>query len=145
MRAREVFLALLIIGAGVFLTYEKSGRLDGWFEGWDGPWFGDLDEFVYEETREIRRPRPGRAPGDQRPRDDRGRRGRRPTRRRSSSRSAFPPGTKPDADRIADDLRMIVARSDVRSRPVHEPGRVPAEAVSPPISRSSSRPGRPSI
>ena len=53
MRAREVFLALLIVVAGVLLTYEKSGRLDGWFEGWDGPWFGGSDEFVYEETREI--------------------------------------------------------------------------------------------
>ena len=58
MRAREVFLALLIIVAGVLLTYEKSGRLDGWFEGWDGPLFGDFDEFVYEETREIAGPLP---------------------------------------------------------------------------------------
>jgi hypothetical protein len=58
MRAREIFLALLIIAAGVLLTYEKSGRLDGWFEGWDGSWFGDFDEFVYEETREIAGPLP---------------------------------------------------------------------------------------
>ena len=57
MRAREVVLALLIIGAGVFLTYEKSGRFDRMFEGWDLR-IGLYDEFLYEETTPIDGPFP---------------------------------------------------------------------------------------
>lgn len=52
MRARDVFLALLLIGAGVFLTYEKSGRLDRMFDGWDIR-IGFFDEFVVEEQPSI--------------------------------------------------------------------------------------------
>lgn len=54
MRAREIVLALLIILAGVSLTYFKQGRLplDGELFGWSG------QEFRFEETRDI----PGPAP-----------------------------------------------------------------------------------
>jgi len=58
MRARDFFLALLIIAAGLFLTYAKSGRFDDWTVVWNGPWFGSTDEFAYEETREIAGPVP---------------------------------------------------------------------------------------
>jgi hypothetical protein len=59
MRARDIFLALLVIGVGVFLTYEKSGRLDGLFgEGWEGPWWRTSTTFDYEETQEIPGPVP---------------------------------------------------------------------------------------
>ncbi|MCX6561778.1 MAG: DUF4097 family beta strand repeat-containing protein [Candidatus Aminicenantes bacterium] len=55
MRAREIVLALLIILAGVSLSYFKSGRLS--FEGDDFfGWSGR--EFQFEETRDI----PGPAP-----------------------------------------------------------------------------------
>ena len=57
MRGREIALALLIIALGVLVTYEKSGRLDGWFEGPDGSWLG-RDEYVYEEARDIDGPLP---------------------------------------------------------------------------------------
>jgi len=57
MRARDVILALLLIGAGVFLTYEKSGRFDRMFDGWDLR-IGLYNEFLYEETPPIDRPLP---------------------------------------------------------------------------------------
>ncbi len=58
MRARDFFLALLVIGLGVFLSYAKSGRLDDLTFGWDGPWARSLDDFTFEETREIPGPLP---------------------------------------------------------------------------------------
>jgi hypothetical protein len=59
MRARDVILALLVIGVGVFLTYEKSGRLDGLFgENWEGPFWRSSTTFDYEETLEIPDPVP---------------------------------------------------------------------------------------
>jgi hypothetical protein len=55
MRAREIFLALLIILAGVSLSYYKSGRLS--FEGDDFfGWSGR--EFQFEESRDIPGPVP---------------------------------------------------------------------------------------
>ncbi|MBN1938293.1 MAG: hypothetical protein JW843_01810 [Candidatus Aminicenantes bacterium] len=58
MRARDIVLALLVIGLGVFLTYAKSGRLDDLFFDLDGPWLGVFDEYTYEESREIDGPVP---------------------------------------------------------------------------------------
>jgi len=58
MRAREVILVILIIAAGVFLHYAKSGKLDGiWDEG-DLFRFGRGEEFVFEETEDIPGPLP---------------------------------------------------------------------------------------
>jgi DUF4097 and DUF4098 domain-containing protein YvlB len=58
MKAREVFLAILIIAAGVFLYYAKSGKLDlVWDEG-DLVWFGRGEEFAFEETEDIPGPLP---------------------------------------------------------------------------------------
>jgi hypothetical protein len=58
MRARDFFLALLVIGLGIFLTYAKSGRLDDLVFEWDGPWIGSFDEYTYVESREIEGPVP---------------------------------------------------------------------------------------
>ena len=58
MKAREAILAILIIAAGVFLYYAKSGKLDTvWDEG-DLGWFGRGEEFVFEETEDIPGPLP---------------------------------------------------------------------------------------
>jgi hypothetical protein len=60
MRAREVFLALLIIFGGVFLYYAKSGRLNLEWDGWDG-FFGNRgEEYVFESSQEIPAPVPAR-------------------------------------------------------------------------------------
>jgi hypothetical protein len=57
MKAREVLLALLIVGAGVFTYYAKSGRIGPFLENWDGGWRGG-EEFVFEEKLEVPAPLP---------------------------------------------------------------------------------------
>lgn len=58
MRTKEIILAVLIILAGIFLYYAKTGRLD-WEIGWDGDFFRwNQEEFVYEESQEISPPFP---------------------------------------------------------------------------------------
>ena len=60
MRAREVFLALLIIFGGVFLYYAQTGRLNLDGEGWDGLFGSRGEEFVFENSQEIPAPVPAR-------------------------------------------------------------------------------------
>jgi hypothetical protein len=60
MRAREVFLALLIICGGVFIYYAQSGRLSFDGPGWDGLFGRRGEEFVFEAGQEIPAPRPAR-------------------------------------------------------------------------------------
>ena len=68
MRAREIFLALLIIFGGVFLYYAQTGRLNLDGEGWDGFFGSRGEEFVFESSQEIAGPRPRPPGGSQRPR-----------------------------------------------------------------------------
>lgn len=56
MKAREIFLVLLIIGAGVFIYYAKTGKLDIAWDGGDLFLFGRGEEFVFEESEEISAP-----------------------------------------------------------------------------------------
>jgi DUF4097 and DUF4098 domain-containing protein YvlB len=60
MRAREVFLALLIILGGVFLYYAQTGRLNFEGDGWDGFFGSRGEEFIFENTQEIPSPIPAR-------------------------------------------------------------------------------------
>lgn len=60
MRAREVFLALLVILGGVFLYYAQNGRLNFQGDGWDGFFGGRSEEFVFEASQEIPAPIPAR-------------------------------------------------------------------------------------
>jgi len=60
MRAREIFLALLIIFGGVFLYYAQTGRLNLEWNGWDGFFGGRGEEFVFESNQEIPAPIPAR-------------------------------------------------------------------------------------
>ncbi len=60
MRAREVFLALLIIFGGVFLYYAQTGRLNLEWDGWDGFFGSRGEEFVFESSQEIPAPVPAR-------------------------------------------------------------------------------------
>jgi hypothetical protein len=57
MKGREIVLALLIIGAGIFIFCVQTGRLNLEF---DGPIliFGHAEEFTFEETQEISAPLP---------------------------------------------------------------------------------------
>ncbi|MHB8054101.1 MAG: DUF4097 family beta strand repeat-containing protein [Candidatus Aminicenantales bacterium] len=113
MRARDVFLALLIIGAGVFLTYEKSGRFDEWFDGWDGLRFGFYDEFTYEETPLI----PGPLPAEIRVLNAHGNieiSGAATDRATVVFKKRISARNKAEADRIAADLRMTVERAGDR-------------------------------
>lgn len=57
MKAREFFLLILLIAAGVFLTHIYSGRL-GWHLDWDEGFLFSWDEFSFEETREFSAPLP---------------------------------------------------------------------------------------
>ena len=58
MKAREIFLVLLIIGIGVFTYYAKTGKLDIEWDGSDWSWLLPGEEFVFEETQEITAPLP---------------------------------------------------------------------------------------
>lgn len=58
MKAKEIILAILIIAAGAFIYYAQSGRLDWEFDGEHGFFFGNWDEFTYEETQDIEAPLP---------------------------------------------------------------------------------------
>ncbi len=114
MRARDIFLALLVIGLGVFLTYAKSGRLDDLTFGWDGPWLGSSEEFTYEETREI----PGPVPAEVQVLNAHGTIEVSATGGTDKATVTFKERivarTKADADVIAEALRMDVARSEDR-------------------------------
>ncbi len=58
MKAREIFLVLLIIGIGVFTYYAKTGKLDIEWDGGNWSWFSPGEEFVFEESQEIPAPLP---------------------------------------------------------------------------------------
>jgi len=113
MRARDVFLALLLIAAGVFLTYEKSGRFDRWFDGWEGLRIGYFEDFTYEETPDISGPQLKEiqvlnSHGDIEVVAAATDRATVVFRKRVSARN------KAEADRIAADLRMTLTRTGDR-------------------------------
>ncbi|MGA2586413.1 MAG: DUF4097 family beta strand repeat-containing protein [Candidatus Aminicenantales bacterium] len=61
MKAREIFLVLLIIGAGIFIYYAETGKLDIQWIQWGGEdffLFGKYEEFVFEESQDIAGPLP---------------------------------------------------------------------------------------
>jgi len=114
MRARDVILVLLVIGVGVFLTYEKSGRLDGLFgEGWEGPWWRTSTTFDYEETQEI----PGPVPAELQVVNGRGEVeivGGDTDKMTVVFKKHVSARDQAEADQIAAELRMIVTPSESR-------------------------------
>ncbi len=58
MRTREIFLVLLIIGAGIFIYYAETGKLDIQWGSGDFFLFGKYEEFVFEESQDIAGPLP---------------------------------------------------------------------------------------
>jgi len=59
MKAKEIILLILIVGAGIFFYHAHTGKIDiDWGCDWDGFFFIHLEEFTYEEFEEIDPPLP---------------------------------------------------------------------------------------
>lgn len=59
MKAKEIILLILIIVAGVFFYHAHTGKIDiDWRWDWDGRFFIHLEEFTFEESKEIAPPFP---------------------------------------------------------------------------------------
>ena len=59
MRAREVFLLLLLIAGGIFLTHVYTDKLY-WHLDWDEGIFFTGDDFSFHETLEVPIPLPNK-------------------------------------------------------------------------------------
>jgi hypothetical protein len=57
MKAKEIFLLILIIAVGITFYYAQTGKIN-WNFDWDEGFFFGHEEFVYEETQEITAPFP---------------------------------------------------------------------------------------
>lgn len=61
MRAREIFLLIFIICAGIFFFHAQTGKLDwdiDWGINWGEDFLFNVDEYAYEDSLEIEPPYP---------------------------------------------------------------------------------------